>query len=63
MHPDQFTVLNSPKALVVKNSIEYLDYHQRVLEAVGGHDIILHVGGVYGDKKMPLKGLFLPLRL
>ena len=62
MHPDQFTVLNSDKAHVVKNSIDYLDYHQRLLESVGGHDIILHVGGVYGDKKNAIKRFILAFK-
>jgi UV DNA damage endonuclease len=50
MHPDQYTVLNSLKDNVVKRSIEYLVYHADVLDKVGGQDMIIHVGGVYGDK-------------
>lgn len=50
MHPDQFTVLNSLRPDVVKSSMEYLVYHADFLEAVSGDDMILHVGGVYGDK-------------
>lgn len=52
-HPGQYTVLNSPSADVVKRAIEDLDYHVKVLEALGmdsSHKVILHVGGVYGDK-------------
>lgn len=51
MHPDQYTVLNSLSVDVVENSITYLKYHQRLLDAMGGSDMILHVGGVYGNKK------------
>lgn len=50
MHPDQYTVLNSKRPDVVKNSIDYLKYHSDLLEKVGGEDMIVHVGGVYGDK-------------
>jgi UV DNA damage endonuclease len=53
MHPGQYTVLNSPRQAVVKNSIDELVYHARLLDALGtgaSHKIILHAGGVYGDK-------------
>jgi UV DNA damage endonuclease len=53
MHPGQYTVLNSPRAEVVENSIAELVYHARFLDAIGtdaSHKIILHGGGVYGDK-------------
>lgn len=50
MHPDQFTVLNSNKSKVIEASLEYLEYHARLLHAIGGQDIIIHVGGVYGEK-------------
>lgn len=50
-HPDQFTVLNSPKIEVVKRSIDYLEYHGELMNQVGGQDIVLHVGGVYGNKE------------
>lgn len=51
MHPDQFTVLNSPRGNVVENSRENLFYHSRIMDLAGGSDILIHVGGVYGDKK------------
>jgi UV DNA damage endonuclease len=50
-HPDQFTVLNSPKIDVVQRSNDYLEYHGQLMNQVGGKDIVLHVGGVYGDRK------------
>lgn len=53
MHPGQYTVLNSPDAGVVERSIADLAYHTRFLDALkldASHKIILHVGGVYGDK-------------
>lgn len=54
MHPGQYTVLNSPKDDVVERAIEDLLYHDRLLNALqAGKNckIILHTGGVYGDKK------------
>lgn len=54
MHPGQYTVLNSPNEEVVKRTIADLEYHARVLEALGTdsrHKIILHIGGIYKDKK------------
>ncbi|MDD2377452.1 MAG: UV DNA damage repair endonuclease UvsE [Bacilli bacterium] len=54
MHPGQYTVLNSINNDVVKNSIADLEYHTKVLEALGTNTsskIVLHIGGVYGDKK------------
>ncbi|MEG0371906.1 MAG: UV DNA damage repair endonuclease UvsE, partial [Clostridium sp.] len=50
MHPDQFTVLNSIKESVVENSINYVNHHYKILTLLGGNDIIIHTGGVYGDK-------------
>lgn len=50
MHPDQFTVLNSLKDDVIEKSIINLEYHQKLLELMGGSDLIIHTGGVYGNK-------------
>lgn len=53
MHPGQYTVLNSPYEEVVDRSINDLIYHAKVLEALktdSTSKIILHIGGVYGDK-------------
>lgn len=51
VHPGQYTVLNSPKAEVVQKSIEDLEYHDKLIQLLGGTDIILHTGGAYGDKE------------
>lgn len=54
MHPGQYTVLNSPDDSVVQRAVDDLRYHASVLDSLGlGHEhkIILHLGGVYGDKK------------
>ena len=53
MHPGQYTVLNSPNEDVVQKSIDELEYHCKFLDTLGvdyTNKIILHVGGVYGDK-------------
>lgn len=53
MHPGQYTVLNSPNPDIVTRAIADLDYHARILDALGldqSHKIILHVGGHYQDK-------------
>jgi UV DNA damage endonuclease len=59
MHPDQFTVLNSLREDVVKKSIDFLKYHADFLSHVGGNDIIMHVGGVYGDKESAINRFIL----
>ena len=54
MHPGQYTVLNSPKEDVVARAIEDLEYHNRFLDSMEvdkKSKIILHIGGVYGDKQ------------
>lgn len=54
MHPGQYTVLNSPDEEIVARTVEDLVYHDRLLSSLGaGKDgkIILHIGGVYGDKQ------------
>lgn len=58
MHPGQYTVLNSLDDSVVKRAVEDLSYHARVLDCLGTSDeskIILHIGGIYQDKKLAVK--------
>ncbi|MGL4772071.1 MAG: UV DNA damage repair endonuclease UvsE [Clostridium sp.] len=58
MHPGQYTVLNSPQADVVSKSIKDLEYHNDFLNSLNldyTHKIVLHVGGVYGDKSSSSK--------
>lgn len=53
MHPGQYTVLNAKEPDVVKRAILDLAYQTRVLDLLQtGPDskIILHVGGVYGNR-------------
>jgi UV DNA damage endonuclease len=57
MHPGQYDVLNSPNSEVVKKTKQDLIYHNDLLNLIGGTDIILHLGGKYGDKENALKRL------
>nr|KIR49136.1 UV damage endonuclease UvdE [Cryptococcus bacillisporus CA1280] len=57
MHPGQFTQLGSPKKAVVNASIRELEYHCEIMDRMGlGSDgvMIIHMGGVYGDKDSTL---------
>lgn len=50
VHPGQYTIINSPNETVVTNAFCDLEYHFQLLELMGGTDMVIHVGGVYGDK-------------
>lgn len=54
MHPGQYTVLNSHNSLVYEKSVNEIEYHVEVLDLMGlnaSAKILVHIGGVYGDKK------------
>ena len=56
-HPGQYSVLNSPDPKIVANTIKDLEYHASFLDALGldfTHKMVLHIGGVYGDKDAAL---------
>ncbi len=53
MHPDQFTLINSPDEGIFRRSAAELEYHAAVLDRLGldaTARIQVHVGGAYGDK-------------
>lgn len=50
-HPDQYCVLNSTKREIVDNSIKILEYHYKLLDALGVKEkiLVIHIGsGVFG---------------
>jgi UV DNA damage endonuclease len=52
LHPGQYTVLSSEHPVVVERAIAELDYHGRLLSALGldgSHKIVLHVGSGSAD--------------
>jgi UV DNA damage endonuclease len=54
-HPGPFNVLTSPKESVVLNTINDLEVHGRIMDAIGlsqtpYNKINIHCNGVYGDK-------------
>ncbi|KAL4891557.1 UV-endonuclease UvdE-domain-containing protein [Aspergillus ambiguus] len=61
VHPGQFTQLGSPKNEVVESSVRDLEYHSEMLQLLRlppqqDRDavMILHMGGVFGDKEATL---------
>lgn len=54
MHPDQFTLINSPDPGIVERSVRELEYHADVLDLLGlapSAKVQIHVGGVYGERE------------
>jgi UV DNA damage endonuclease len=56
-HPDQFTLLSSPRPEVTAASIKDLHYQALLAELIGAEVINIHAGGVYGDKQSALSRL------
>ena len=57
-HPGQYNVLGTPNELALKNTIEDLMYHAEVLDLMElDHNsvIVIHGGGIYGDKEATIK--------
>ncbi|KAF4218360.1 hypothetical protein CNMCM8980_002568 [Aspergillus fumigatiaffinis] len=61
VHPGQFTQLGSPRLEVIESSIRDLEYHSEMLQLLQlppqqDRDavMILHMGGVFGDKEATL---------
>lgn len=60
-HPGQYTQLGSPRKSVIDNALRDLDYHAEMLSLLKLPDqqnrdavMILHLGGVFGDKEATL---------
>ncbi len=56
-HPDQFVILNSPRAEVIESSIQELAYQAQVADWIGADVLNIHGGGAYGDKEAALSRL------
>lgn len=57
LHPDHFTILNSPNPEVQEVSVRDLNYHLNMLEAMGlerDAKLVIHVGGKYRDLGLAL---------
>ena len=57
-HPNQFTLFTSPREEVTMNAVKDMEYHYKMLEAMGIIDqaiINIHIGGAYGDKQETLQ--------
>jgi UV DNA damage endonuclease len=53
MHPGQFVVLGAREEPLVAAALADLEYHARLLRALGldtTHGIVIHLGGVYADR-------------
>ena len=58
MHPGQYTILNTPDPMVWERSVLDLRYHCDILnlmEMDQTSKLILHIGGIYGDKQAAMK--------
>lgn len=56
-HPDQFVVLNSPSADIVRRSMQELVYQGSMLDLMGLDStakLQIHVGGLYGDRELAI---------
>lgn len=51
MHPSQFTLLTSPKEDVTERAILDIQYQTHFIKNLGGSNVIIHVGGAYGNKE------------
>ena len=54
MHPDQFVLINAKDKKIVEKSVKELEYHCKLLDAMGLDStakVMIHVGGVYGEKE------------
>lgn len=57
-HPGQYTVLNSPDPQTVSRAVDELAYSARFLDELGVNEankIVIHLGGIYGEKTAAMK--------
>lgn len=51
VHPAQYSPLNTFNEDILHNVMKDFEYHDKLLNMMGGSDMITHVGGMYGDKE------------
>jgi UV DNA damage endonuclease len=56
-HPDQFTLLSSPRPEVTAAALRDLEYQAMLADLIGAEVLNIHGGGVYGDKLSALSRL------
>ncbi|MDM5196970.1 UV DNA damage repair endonuclease UvsE [Fictibacillus enclensis] len=57
-HPDHFVLINSPKDEILKNSIQTLNLHYKILKGMNidpVHRCVMHVGGNYKETDVALE--------
>lgn len=60
-HPNQFTLFTSPQKKVTENAVVDMEYHYKMLAAMGieaSSLINIHIGGAYGDKEQTIKRFY-----
>ncbi len=59
-HPDHFVLLNSLKEEVLHTSIKDLEYHSKMCDLMELDNIklVLHIGGMYGDKDSAIQRFY-----
>lgn len=65
MHPGQYTVLNSPNPDIVAGAIAEVEYSCTVLDLMGldgSHKVVVHGGGIYGQREASTERLIAQLR-
>ena len=55
LHASHFTMLASPREEVVERSIEVLREQSKLLKRIGGRNVVMHIGGAYGNKEVTLE--------
>lgn len=61
MHPGQYTLLNAVDPMILERSLQDLSYHCDVLDLLGmdpSNKLVLHIGGVYGDKAAAIQRFY-----
>lgn len=62
IHPSQFNVLSSPNEDVVRRSIKEINAQTDWMKQFRGENVVIHIGGSYGDKRAALERFKVHLR-